>query len=101
VERRNMHDEIKNLKVLSISWDFLYFFSALTNHAGKILAAISPPASKYCTEWSVQKGGYRKESTEWRVQKGGYRKESTEWRVQKGGYRMECNSYTVELLSVT
>ena len=46
------------------------------------MAAISPPASKYCSEFL-----YRKERSERRVQKGVYRKEGTERKVQNGGYR--------------
>ncbi len=86
-----LHDEIKNLNVLSISWIFNIFFSALTSHAGKILAAISPPASKYCTELFLQKGAFRKEGTERKVRmkctKRGYRMDCTERSVQKGRNR--------------
>jgi hypothetical protein len=56
-------------------------FAALTSHAGKILAAISPPASKYCREWSVQKGAFRKEGTERSVQNGVNGKGGYKWSV--------------------
>jgi hypothetical protein len=58
---RRKHDEIENLEILSLFLEFFYIFAALTSHAGKILAAISPPASKYCKEWSVRTEGYRME----------------------------------------